>query len=129
MMTMSELMKAIFTNHPSSAQVALTYASNLHRPLRSRLTPLRLTYYALLLVLVVRFCLFSAFREAYYQHDLTMRLINSTVKHHMVGLVVAPFLLCAIAFDYVYCVRASGKVAPMLIDILVVNQSKIKNQF
>ena len=107
-----------FTNSPSSAQTVRMYASNVSQPLRSRLTPLRLTYYAYLLVASIRLSLNTFFRGSYNQYDLTMYLFDHYATHHMAGLVLVAVLSMAFAFDYVLGVRANRKVAPMLLDLL-----------
>lgn len=124
----SELVKTATCYHPSSAQVAQTYADNVSKPVRTKLTLLRLAYYTYLLGMATRLCLNSFLLEAYNSHDPTMRLLSSAVTHHMVGLAVAPFALLAIVFDYFYCVQASRKVAPMLLDILVANRGSFEKK-
>ncbi len=110
--------KFLFTNCPSSAQVARTYADNVNRPLSHRLTPPRLTYYAYLLVLSTRLILNSFFREVYNSYDLAMLLFDHYATHHMAGLVLASVLALGLAFDYLFGVRAHHRVAPMLLDLL-----------
>ncbi len=111
-------LKFFFTNWPSSAEVARTYAGNVHRPLSSRLTSLRLAYYAYLLVLSTRLALNTFFRESYNQYDLTMCRFDHYATHHMAGLVMVAALALGLAFDFIFGVRAHHKVAPMLLDLL-----------
>ncbi len=114
----SRALKFLFTNSPSSAQEAQTYADNVRRPLKHRLTPTRLLYYAYLLVLATRLTLNSLFIESYNTHDLFLYIFDRYATHHMAGLVLAAVLAMGLAFDFVFGVRTHRKVAPMLLDLL-----------
>ena len=114
----SRALKFLFTNSPSSAQVAQTYAGNVSRPLKYRLPPTRLLYYAYLLVLATRLTMNSLFRKAYNRYDLFLFLFDHYATHHMAGLVLVSVLALGLAFDFVFGVRAHRKVAPMLLDLL-----------
>lgn len=114
------LLQAFFTYYPSSAAVARTYAGNLHRPLASLLTPLRLARYAYLLTLAVRLCLNSLLRQTYHQYDLTLYLFESTITHHMAGLAFLPTLAMVFTLDVTFVLQPHPKVAPMLVDLLQV---------
>ena len=113
-----QALKFLFTNSPGSAQVARMYADNVNRPLKDRLTLLRLAYYAYLLVMSTRLAMNSLFRESYNQYDLTMYLFDHYATHHMAGLIVVSVLALGLAFDFIFGVRAHHKVAPMLLDLL-----------
>ena len=114
----SRALKFLFTNSPSSVQVAQTYASNVRRPLQHRLTPTRLLYYAYLLVLATRLTMNSFFRESYNRYDLFLYFFDYYTTHHMAGLVLAFVLALGLAFDFIFAVRVHRKVAPMLLDLL-----------
>ncbi len=113
----------LFTNTPSSAQVAQAYAGNVNRPLKSSLlTPLRLAYYAYLLLMFTRLTLNSLLPEGaeYSRLDVTVYLFNCLFRHHhhLLGLVVNCFALLGLVVDYVIVVRPHPLVAPMLTDLL-----------
>ena len=110
--------KFILTYSPSSAQVAQNYADNVSKPMRSKLTPLRLAYYAYLLLLFTRLGLNSLFQGAYNRYDFSVYLFNSIFRHHMVGLMINCFVLMALVFDYTIVLGPHPLVAPMLTDLL-----------
>lgn len=115
------LIKRCVTYPPSSVQ-AQEYLDNVQRPLKLKLTPLRLFYYAYLFFLALRLTLYSLFQEKYTQHDLTMEILNSLVTNHMSGLCLVPVILLIFCFDFLYCLRPHRTVALMLTDILMLNK-------
>ena len=88
------LIRLYFTYYPSSAAAARTYADNLSRPLGALLTPLRLAYYAYLLVGAIRLILKPLFREAYHRYDLPVYLFERTFIHHIAGVASISPLSC-----------------------------------
>lgn len=117
------LLERFVTCNSSSVQ-AQEYVDTVHRPLPSKLTPLRLSYYAYLLFLAFRMTLYSVFQEKYTQYDLTMAILNAVTIHHMSGLCLTPYGMLGFYFDYILCIRPHRKVAPVLNDLLVLNKGK-----
>ena len=111
-----------YTNYPSSAAIAQTYAANVNRPLKDRFTPLRVAYYAYLLVGGIRLCLNYLFRQSYNQYDLTVAVFTSVTTSYMASLNVLFLMALAFAFDLVLVGQPHPKVAPMLVDLLVYNR-------
>ncbi len=105
-----------------SADQARQYASNVHKPLKGRLRPLRLAYYAYLTMGALRLTLYSVLREQYTRYDLATEVLDSVTTHHLIGLCLVPFIGLCIAYDYLLCVKAHQKVAIILVDLLVINQ-------
>ena len=118
--SLTGLLRSFFTYSPSSAAVARSYATTAHRPPEQRklFTPLRLAYYAYVLVLAGRLTLNSLLGGAYNQYDLLMFLLDRLASNHLVGLVGAPYTLLAITFDYRLAGWPHPLVAPMLTDLL-----------
>ena len=123
------LIRVFFTYYPSSAEVARTYADNVSRPLQHQLTPLRLVYYAYLLVGGVRLILNSILRKVYHQYDLSVYLFESAITHHMVGMAVLPCIGLFFVIDFTLVVRPHRKVAPMLVDLLQSEGKVLRNKF
>ncbi len=111
-------LKFVFTNYPSSPVVAQRYARNVHRPLANQLTPLRLAYYAYLLLLAIRLAFNFLFGKAYNKYDLPMYFLGCVFRNPMTCLVLIPFTMLAFVFDLNLVVRPHRKVAPMLTDLL-----------
>ncbi len=117
--TFEEALKMLLIYSPSSLAFAQKYAKSVGQPLGAQLKrPLRLAYYAYLLLLTVRLCLNSFFRGAYNQYDLSMFLLDRLVSHHLLGLALAPYNLLTVIFDYFLAVHPHRTVAPMLTDLL-----------
>ena len=68
--------------------------------------------------MALRLCLNSLFRRSYSRHDLMLYMLDRMLAHHLAGLVMAPYCLLAVTFDWTLVVGAHRTVAPMLTDLL-----------
>ncbi len=96
------------------------------------MTPLRLAYYAYLLVGGIRLLLNYLFRRSYNQYDLTVAVFTSVSASYLASLNVICLIVLAFVFDLEFVVRPHPRVAPMLVDLLVLNnrcgkEAKTKN--
>ncbi len=98
---------------------AVKYAGNVSRPLGSKLHPLRVLFYLILLQYALRTTLYSAYYRRYTRYDPLMAVADCITTHHMVGVCAVPYAVFLFLLDFLLVLRPNQKVATMLMDILV----------
>ncbi len=113
-----------YLTYPSSAAIARQYADNVDKPMKSIFNPIRQFAYVFMLFGTIRLLLNYFLQETYSRFDLSVAIFTILATHRMASLAVILPIMVAFVFDYTITVRPHWKVAPMLEDLLINNQSK-----